>query len=95
MDKVDEILVISGGEASRGNDLAEKTRYARDTNHTWGGERMRINAGMLFTNKDLKGVTILHHDPLVIIPTIDQKDGGLYRLLWVLVDMSASVDVLY
>lgn len=54
-----------------------------------------MNMEVTFTVEDMKDVTTLHNDPLVITSAFWRGDHTSVRLHRVLVDTGASVDVLY
>lgn len=95
MKHIENICLIFEGEAKKGEDPYEKQRYARDVNRNSRGKHPQWAVDISFTDKDLEGITTSHHDPLVISPVIQRRDNGYSRLARVLVDIGASVNVLY
>lgn len=78
-----------------GHNLYEKRRYAMDTNRAARSKRPHQESEIRFTAKDLEDVTIPHHDPLVVSPIIQRRDGGFSKVARVLMDTGASIDILY
>lgn len=85
----------SGGGAARGDNLIENHRYSYDICCTTGEKCPHTQTSIAFTKEDLVGITISHHDLLVIMPIFGRRDGGRSRPVHVLVDMGVFVDVMY
>ncbi|KAL2506898.1 Ribonuclease H [Abeliophyllum distichum] len=84
------INVIVGGIAVGGDSNLERKNYARASGSTSVDKNERFSKNITFSNEDLKGVTCLHDDALVIV-----ADIAYFDVKRVLVDNGSAGDVMY
>lgn len=75
--------------------MIEENIYTMDLSRTTKAKNPISTTTNSFTDNDLMGITTPYHDPLVITLIVRMKDQVKIRLNRVLIDTSASMDVLY
>lgn len=88
-------MKISGSGAPKGNDPTEGRHYTYDVYRTMWEKRPWTPKSIAFKEEDLMGIMVPHHDPLVVTPIIGRRVRGQSKLVHVLVDTRASIEVMY